>query len=868
MSEELRQKGYMTKSGDVTGDALGPYESFNIGATTLRQLRAAGVIPNRNYTRGTIKPDGLVVDRREAPQQIKLVVEYKNRGELGSELRNQEILKKVAEEYCLALDCPIAVISDGENHIWIHTNLGDGSWHMVKREDGYPFDRPVDLASVDGRTHVYAALQELDEKLDPATGLLVEIDSVDPTLLAERTWQKIWLASGENPDACLASFVEVLLFKFLSDLGILASNPAGLPIDFDTVRGKSNDQVLKYYFEYVRPEIKRLFPPGRDGTSVINGMVLRPNNVDHGALFAEILDSFYKEGTLKRIDPEFKSRVFERFLKQSISQKNWGQYFTPRNVVKAIVEMSGIAQLPDDAVVADPASGVGGFLLEPLVHKRKFDLRTGSGPSLKYRGWDRDPKTVILAKANMLIHLSEVLENEPQTAPTWLAPILNESFHSVHTSILGALSLMPINEYDLVMTNPPYVVSGTSTQRQAIARDEALSSYYSIGGTGVENLFLQLIMKGLKPGGRALVVVPDGLLLRHTEEALRRQLLNSCILEAIISLPENTFYSTPKKTYILAFRKKRAADTEQTTPVFSYLVSEIGETRNARRFPIPDNHLKSMAEQFRLFHGAPSVYTPPAGDLRIKVFSIARFQPEEHWLVDKWWSEDERVSLGETTPGQVINPEDLATRLNTLASELKEIAAVVENQDQVPHPEDTQLVRLADKNLFRLSIGKRVLQKDLHGLTPGEIPVYSANVAKPFGFVDSTWVQDFSYPSVLWGIDGDFVLAVKQVGAKFYYTDHCGRIEILNDQLDPSYCRAAIALARVHGFDRTLRPSLQRMKQLTFEVPVKTDGTFDLEAQRILAARYDSVVETINEVNTLLGSLKDLQPDVLLPSDD
>ena len=136
-----------------------------------------------------------------------------------------------------------------------------------------------------------------------------------------------------------------------------------------------------------------------------------------------------------------------------------------------------------------------------------------------------------------------------------------------------------------------------------LRQDPELEAYYSIPGAGVENLFVQLIINGLKPGARALVIVPDGLLLRHSENALRSHILRTCSLEAIVSLPKNTFYSTPKKTYILVIRKKQAPGDVQRESVFTYLATEVGETRDAKRFVITENDLPKMSAAFRLFQG-------------------------------------------------------------------------------------------------------------------------------------------------------------------------------------------------------------------------------------------------------------------------
>ena len=506
MSEELLQKGYVNRKGRVKGDPIGPYEGFNLGATTLDQLRKYGIIPDRSYGKhGKKKPDGIVVDRRGEFPIVKFVAEFKDRGGLDSEIRVREFSEKVADEYCRPLLCEFGGVSDHTRNSWLFVTPEE--WRFIRREDDYMLDYPIDLADDNGRVLLARTIQRLETNLNKPMAALVASDAVNPTRLAEQTWQDIWLACGEQPEACLATFIEILIFKFLSDLGVLNTNPSGVAVDFETVLEKNTNLILRYYFETVRPEIRRLFPAGDDGTSVINGIVFNPKSVDQGKLFLQILKRFEEFGSLKKIDPEFKSRIFERFLKKNLSVKNCGQYFTPRNVVKAMVEMSGIEHLPPGAVVADPACGVGGFILEPLMNKRPHDFRSTDTLPLQYVGWDRDDKTVILAKANMLVHLSEALEQDPIGAIPRLAAALNTTFES-HKGLTGSLERAPSEQFDLVMTNPPYVTRGTGKQREFLS---AHSGYYAIRGTGVENLFIQLISNGIKANGRALVIVPDGL---------------------------------------------------------------------------------------------------------------------------------------------------------------------------------------------------------------------------------------------------------------------------------------------------------------------------------------------------------------------
>ena len=132
---------------------------------------------------------------------------------------------------------------------------------------------------------------------------------------------------------------------------------------------KGNEFCLKYYIANVRPYIKRLFPQAKDGTTIINGLSLKKDN-NQDSLFFDILTSFKKYETLKNINPEFKSRIFEDFLKGTTGKKQLAQFFTPRNVIKAIVEMADVKNLAKNTFIADPCCGVGGFLIETLLNRK------------------------------------------------------------------------------------------------------------------------------------------------------------------------------------------------------------------------------------------------------------------------------------------------------------------------------------------------------------------------------------------------------------------------------------------------------------------------------------------------------------------
>jgi type I restriction-modification system DNA methylase subunit len=117
-----------------------------------------------------------------------------------------------------------------------------------------------------------------------------------------------------------------------------------------------------------------------------------------------------------------------------------------------------------------------------------------------------------------------------------------------------------------------------------------------------------------------------------------------CFILGVVSLPSRTFYSTPKKTYILALRRKPHQGQTQTDPVFTYLVSEIGESRDSRRVHLETNHMNGMEQEFAMFRAAPLRFK--SSDDRCKILKWSDFDALRNWLVDRNWTMQEKVALG------------------------------------------------------------------------------------------------------------------------------------------------------------------------------------------------------------------------------
>ena len=125
---------------------------------------------------------------------------------------------------------------------------------------------------------------------------------------------------------------------------------------------------------------------------------------------------------------------------------------------------------------------------------------------------------------------------------------------------------------------------------------------------------------------------------------------------------------------------------------------------------------------------------------------------------------------------------------------------------------------LSDRSKFNVSIGQRVLTSEL--IFGGKVPVFSANVFEPFGYVDKLLIEDFSQDSILWGIDGDWMVNYYPKDQPFYPTDHCGVLRVLTGEVNPRYmARILETEGKKLNFSRSYRASIDRIQGITFSAP-------------------------------------------------
>ena len=845
MSEELLQRNLLDNP-----EKIGKWDFYNIGNTTIKSLKEHGIIRNVDY--GSLerkKVDGILVQRKN----VIAIIEYKKPSEFKS-LKQKDKAIKQELDVAKILKSKIYIVTDTKETIWINPLTGNKIKTENKSDIIDLFDKNNDKLP-DLIEKIINSINERNDCIKPKK-------MVNPKDLAKQIWQDVWSVSGATPENCLYTFVELFIFKYLSDLGILKGS-----YSFDTLMKSyetdTPEEVLENYAKIIRPKIKEYFPHSEvDKTTIINGTIFVSKDqkavAGYSTVFKKVLKKFQDYGKLEHIDYDFKSQLFESFLKESISKKNWGQFFTPLKVVRAIVEMAK-DEIKPNIKICDPACGVGKFLLEPIKSRLNEFYKTDKNGLKKSiticgfdKGFDKDEqKTIILAKANMLIYFSDLIKENPSLTKEF-SKLFNESFILKTNSILGTLSEPVNDEYDLILTNPPYVTSGSSNLKEEIKKS-GLSSEYKINAMGVEGLFMEWIIKSLKPGGKAFIVVPDGIFNRQNDKNLREYIIKQCYLDAIISLPLNTFFTTPKKTYILAITKKNNISDVQKNPVFAYLVSEIGESRDVYRFDIEQNDLAEAIELYSFFKGNKIGFEKINSDKRCKILPIKFFNDNisNSWIID----EEEKIELGIVEQKEKLSLQDFSIYVNDIATTIsgfvEEINEISELETEIDDNTCNYIdILITNKKYFDLNRGKRITKNEIDK-NKGDIPVYSSSKKENsvLGYIDEQYLLKNNLilcqkPSILFNLDGSVGYCFLRNNKKYSYIDVVASLLPKDNNINMDYTlyklREAIKKTEAN-YQTKLYFNKINNYQISIRYPIDKNGVISIKKQKDIAEKYKKI---------------------------
>ncbi len=339
-------------------------------------------------------------------------------------------------------------------------------------------------------------------------------------------------------------------------------------------------------------------------------------------------------------DADTKGDLYEYLLSKLTTAGINGQFRTPRHIIKMMVEL--VEPKPTD-VVADPACGTGGFLvaaLEYLYRKhtskaavlkkkddegREFTIYTGDRlepyrehvHNTMFYGFDFDATMLRIASMNLILH---GLDNPNVHYCDSLSNAMPERFPELASE-----------SFDVILANPPF--------KGSLDYSDVHSSLTGkVRTKKTELLFIALMLRMLRTGGRCAVIVPDGVLFGSStaHKALRQMLVDDNQLEAVISLPSGVFRPyAGVSTAVLVFAKGG-----KTTDVFYYDVQADGLSLDDKRQPVDENDLPDVIEQWKKWDGGKGkkhfedrtakAFAVPRTDIEAQGYDLSIGRYKEH----------------------------------------------------------------------------------------------------------------------------------------------------------------------------------------------------------------------------------------------
>ena len=277
---------------------------------------------------------------------------------------------------------------------------------------------------------------------------------------------------------------------------------------------------------------------------------------------------------------DIKGAVYEIFLKSTL-RGDFDQYVTPREIVDFMV---GMGDPQPGERFADPAAGSGGFLIRAFVHvrnqihatarsSRSYDQALTELVEKHIWGQEADYDLHVLAKINLIMH--------------------GDGWHHIFHGDSLRTSYLPDDQFDLVLENPPFTIPYD---------DKDVLSTYEIGqnrsAEELDLLFVERSLRMLVPGGKLLIVLPEGILNVPRYEGFRQWLLSKAFVSAVVSLPAGSFMPfgrSASKTAILELTK-RGPSVTAPKHVFAANAVNIGyDTGKAFYRELPQNDLPAIA---------------------------------------------------------------------------------------------------------------------------------------------------------------------------------------------------------------------------------------------------------------------------------
>lgn len=393
-------------------------------------------------------------------------------------------------------------------------------------------------------------------------------------------WNAFWSGGISNPLEVIEQITYLLFIRRLDILqtlkeekarhtGTLESpifQPDQAHLRWKNFKSTDSETMHKTVADEVFPFLRQL---GVDGSTYSGHMKDSRFTVPTPALLSKVVDMV---DAIPMTDRDTNGDLYEYLLSKIASAGVNGQFRTPRHIIQLMVDMT--APRPDDEI-CDPACGTAGFLVTASEYVRDTHPTALTDATQRahfhtsmFHGYDFDATMLRIGSMNMLLHGIE-------------SPDIR------YRDSLSEGASEDAERYTLILANPPFAGSldyeSTSKDLQRVVKTKK-----------TELLFLALFLKLLKPGGRAAVIVPDGVLFGSStaHKALRKALVEDQKLDAVVKLPSGVFRPyAGVSTAILFFTKTDSGGTDE---VWFYDVQADGFSLDDKRNAIDANDLPDV----------------------------------------------------------------------------------------------------------------------------------------------------------------------------------------------------------------------------------------------------------------------------------
>ncbi len=425
--------------------------------------------------------------------------------------------------------------------------------------------------------------------------------------------------------------------------------PAGL--DWPTLLKKDGDE-LEVHYRHILEELGR--KPGMLGEIFKKAR----QDIQNPATLRRLITELIGAETWSTMEADVKGDIYEGLLAKSAAEspKGAGQYFTPRELIKAIVDV--MRPQPEDTV-CDPACGTGGFLLAAHDYVvKQFGKKLDPDQKKHLRksfvtGWELVAGTARLCIMNLLLH---GIEADP-------CPI---------QSGVDSLAADPGRRFSMVLTNPPF---GKKSSIAIVGEDGELEKedvayerqdFWTTTKNKQLN-FLQHVKTLLGTNGRCAIVVPDNVLFEGgAGETVRRNLLQKCDVHTLLRLPTGIFYAQGVKANVLFFDNRPGQEMAWTKKLWVY------DLRTNMHFTLKENPLKrsDLDEFVACFnpenrHSRKPTWNQTNPDGRWRCYDYEELTKRDKLSLDIFWLKDKSLEDSENLPEPDVLAQEITDDLQT-----------------------------------------------------------------------------------------------------------------------------------------------------------------------------------------------------------